>query len=70
MKTFGVVARIKAPEGYVGVWINIYEYGKQRLNSGGAYKTRKDADIIAKSYRYDCVYTHVRLKDGTRNYRL
>jgi hypothetical protein len=58
-KSFGVVARVKVPKGCVGIWVNIYLVGK-RLSSGGAYKRRVDADRVAKSYRHDCVYTHVR----------
>lgn len=60
MKTFGVVARVKAPEGYVGVWVNIYDYDRKAFQSGGNYLTRKEADDIAKSYRYDCVYIHIK----------
>jgi hypothetical protein len=63
MKTFGVVARFKAPEGYRGVWVNIYIYGGKkngRTQAGGAYVRRADADAVAKSYRHDCVFVHVR----------
>lgn len=60
MKTFGVVARVKAPEGYVGVWVNMYKRRNQIL-SGGSYERRVDADRIAKPYRHDCVFTHVKL---------
>lgn len=65
-KTFGVVARVKSPEGCVGVWVNMYVRGNQIL-SGGSYRRRIDADMIAKSYRHDCVYTHVRKVNGSRN---
>lgn len=61
MKSFGVVARLKAPKGYKGVWINIYKRGKDFF-AGGSYKTRGKADDIAKSYRYDCVFTHIPMK--------
>ena len=47
MKTFGVVARLKAPESYVGLWINIYKRG-DALIPGGGYKKRVWADRIAK----------------------
>lgn len=64
MKTFGVVARFKAPKGYRGVWINIYSYGGKKsggTQAGGAYRRRRDADDIAKSWRHDCVYVHVKM---------
>lgn len=63
MKEFGVVARPKAPEGYTGIWINIYNYGLgkySRSQAGGAYKRKIDADVIAKPYRHDCVYVWVK----------
>lgn len=62
MPSFGIIARIKAPEGYKGVWINIYKtnFGAH-VHTGGAYRTRKQADNIAKPYRHDCVYVHVKL---------
>lgn len=62
MKTFGVIARLKPPAGYVGVWINIYKHGKY-YQSGGLYKTKRHADNIAKPYRHDCVFTFVRKYD-------
>lgn len=58
-KSFGVVARIKAPKGCVGVWVNIYKVG-DRMQSGGAYERRVRADNVAQSHRHDCVYIHVR----------
>lgn len=60
-KSFGVAARVKAPEGYKGLWVNIYKRGNM-LIPGGGYEKRKQADTIAKSYRYDCVYVHVKVK--------
>lgn len=60
MKAFGVVARLKAPIGYTGVWVNFYLIGNRRIHSGGAYATRAEADRIAKSYRHDCAYTLVK----------
>lgn len=58
MRSFPVVARLKAPDGYIGVWVNIYKRG-ENFYAGGAYKRRIDADIIAKSYRYDCIFVFV-----------
>jgi len=60
-KSFGVVARPKAPAGCIGFWINVYErkpYAKHNTSvyAGGSYKRRTDADKIAKPYRHDCVY--------------
>lgn len=70
MKTFGVVARVKAPEGYRGVWVNIYNPKYTRaFQFGGSYLARNQADNICKEWRYDCIYVHVRI-DGTRNNRL
>lgn len=63
MKTFGVVARPKAPKGYTGVWVNMYRRGKY-FQSGGVYKTRKHADVISKKHRHACVYVHVRIENG------
>lgn len=60
-KIFGVVARVKAPEGYTGVWINIYKRGKL-FQAGGSYKKRVRADLVCNDRRYDCVYAHVRNK--------
>jgi hypothetical protein len=63
MKSFGVVARPKAPVGYVGVCVNMYKLKRlKRIHAGGAYANRKYADNVAKSYRIDCIYVHVRLK--------
>ena len=57
---FGVVVRPKAPNGYKGVWVNIYKCNwGTRYITGGNYNTRKQADSIAKPYRFDCVYIHV-----------
>lgn len=64
MKSFGVVTRAKAPEDCVGVWVNMYMRGNQIL-SGGSYERRVDADRIAKPYRHDCVYAHVRKLNDT-----
>lgn len=61
MKTFGVIARPKPPEGYIGLWVNMYNRNGV-LIPGGGYEKRVWADRIAKSYRYDCVYVHVRSK--------
>lgn len=61
IKSFGVVARVKAPEGYKGLWVNIYKRG-ETLIPGGGYERRKWADAIAKTYRYDCVYVHIKVK--------
>lgn len=66
MKIFGVVARLKAPKGCIGVWVNMYKHGKI-FQSGGVYETRKHADVIAKKHRYDCIYVHVRIENGHRN---
>ena len=60
-KTFGVVARPKAPTGYVGFWVNVYvrNYrGKHQSKgfAGGSYRRRVDADRIAKTRRHSCVY--------------
>lgn len=60
-KSFGVVARIKPPEGYIGIWINIYRRGRHYM-SGGSYQNRRHADMIAKRWRYDCVYVHVKVR--------
>ena len=63
VKTFGVIARPKAPQGYSGQWVNMYRRGKYFF-AGGAYKTRKHADVISKKHRHDCVYIHVRIENG------
>jgi len=66
MKTsFGVVARPKVPDGYNGVWINIYIVGggrSKRIHAGGAYPKRYMADAIAKSWRKDCVFVIAKIK--------
>lgn len=55
---FGVVARCKAPKGYIGLWINVYRHGSsgRYFQIGGAYPNRYEADVVAKSHRYNCVY--------------
>ena len=63
VKTFGVVARFKAPAGYYGVWVNVYRskhWKVMRTQTGGAYARRREADDISKGHRHDCVYVHVR----------
>lgn len=59
--SFGVVARLKAPAGKVGRWVNVYkyEYDKPlRYQTGGAYPTRKQADAVANTRRHSCIYVH------------
>lgn len=58
--TFGVITRPKPPEGYVGLWVNIYKHS--RFQTGGAYRSRRQADDIAKKYRYDCIFIFVKKK--------
>lgn len=59
VKSFSVVARLKAPEGYVGVWVNIYERNG-RVSIGGSYSTREKADRMSMGYRHDCIYVWVK----------
>ena len=64
MKKFGVVVRPKLSPGCIGTWINIY-WRDKRPRAGGAYPTRREADVIAKPYRHSCIFVSVP-KEGER----
>lgn len=54
---FRVVARRKPKAGNFGLWVNIYYLsGNKRFQAGGMYKSRREADAIAKPHRHDCIF--------------
>lgn len=64
---FRVVCRIKAPAGFVGLWINLYGDGYGVIRPGGGYRRRIDADNVAKPWRHDCVWVLAPEKARTKS---
>ena len=71
MSNFHVVLRPKPKPNHCVLWLNIYRNPRHRnkVQSGGIYSTRKDADTIANSKRLACVPIIIPLGQNQENRR-